>query len=66
MKIVLVGPGIIPIPPTGWGALEILIWDTKQYLEKECHHEVIIINTPNINDMIRQINQAKEDIVHIH
>jgi glycosyltransferase involved in cell wall biosynthesis len=66
MKIVLVGPGIIPIPPTGWGALEILIWDTKQYLEKECHHEVIIVNTPNINDMIRQINQEKADIVHIH
>ena len=22
MKIALVGPGIMPIPPTGWGAVE--------------------------------------------
>ena len=29
MKIVLIGPGIMPIPPTGWGAVEILVWDTK-------------------------------------
>ena len=24
MKIAIVGPGIMPIPPTGWGAVEIL------------------------------------------
>ena len=29
MKVTLIGPGIMPIPPTGWGAVEILIWDTK-------------------------------------
>ena len=34
MKIVLIGPGIMPIPPTGWGAVEILVWDTKIALEK--------------------------------
>ena len=27
MKVAIVGPGIMPIPPTGWGAVEILIWD---------------------------------------
>ncbi len=44
MKIVLIGPGIMPIPPTGWGAVEILVWDTKIALEK-LGHEVLIINT---------------------
>ena len=34
MKISLIGPGIMPIPPVGWGAVEILIWDTKNALEK--------------------------------
>ena len=34
MKICIVGPGIMPIPPTGWGAVEILIWDYKETLEK--------------------------------
>ena len=33
MKVSIVGPGIMPIPPTGWGAVEILIWDQKLALE---------------------------------
>ena len=33
MKVAIVGPGIMPIPPTGWGAVEILIWDQKLALE---------------------------------
>ena len=37
MKISIVGPGIMPIPPTGWGAVEILIWDQKLALEKLGH-----------------------------
>ena len=44
MKIAIVGPGIMPIPPTGWGAVEILIWDQKLALE-ELGHEVRIVNT---------------------
>jgi hypothetical protein len=27
LKISIIGPGIMPIPPTGWGAVEILFWD---------------------------------------
>ena len=34
MKFSLVGPGIMPIPPNGWGAVEIIIWDYKINLEK--------------------------------
>ena len=44
MKVAIVGPGIMPIPPTGWGAVEILIWDQKIALEK-LGHEVLIVNT---------------------
>ena len=44
MKISIVGPGIMPIPPTGWGAVEILIWDSKNALEA-LGHTVQIINT---------------------
>ena len=42
MKVSIVGPGIMPIPPTGWGAVEILIWDQKLALEK-LGHEVQMI-----------------------
>ena len=24
MRVSIIGPGIMPIPPTGWGAVEIL------------------------------------------
>ena len=65
MRIVLVGPGIMPIPPTGWGAVEILIWDTKNALEK-LGHEVKIINTKDGRQIIDQINEFRPDFVHVH
>lgn len=78
MKIALVGPGIMPIPPPGHGAVEILIWD--YYMELcEQGHEVDIINqiritsqdqsshtTPYSQRLIQTINQEKYDFVHIH
>lgn len=66
MKIVLVAPGIVPIPPPGWGAVEILLWDLKQYLERMYQAEVILINTPDMNDIIHYTNANQPDIVHIH
>lgn len=64
MKIAIIGPGIMQIPPVGWGAVEILIWDYKQTLEKY-GHTVLIINTKNINDIINQCNNFNPDFVHI-
>lgn len=65
MKITLVGPGIMPIPPTGWGAVEILVWDTKNALEN-LGHEVQIVNTQNPQEIINQINSFRPDFVHVH
>ncbi len=65
MKISLIGPGIMPIPPTGWGAVEILIWDTKNALDK-LGHEVQIINTKNPRQIIDEINNFRPDFVHVH
>lgn len=64
MKIVLVGPGIMEIPPRGWGAVEILIWDYKEALEKK-GHEVFIVNTQNREEIIKQVNNYNPDFVHI-
>jgi glycosyltransferase involved in cell wall biosynthesis len=64
MKISIVGPGLMPIPPIGWGAVEILIWDLKNSLE-ELGHEVQIINTQNGQDILNQINIFNPDFVHI-
>jgi glycosyltransferase involved in cell wall biosynthesis len=63
MKISIIGPGIMPIPPTGWGAVEILIWDYYQELTK-LGHEIQIVNTPNPNEIISEIESFKPDFVH--
>lgn len=63
MKICIVGPGIMPIPPVGWGAVEILIWDYKVSLEK-LGHEVIIVNSPTPQEIVDQVNNCNADFVH--
>lgn len=65
MKIAIVGPGIIPIPPEGWGAVEIVVWDQTLTL-RELGHDVKIVNTPNADDILREIDAFQPDFVHVH
>jgi hypothetical protein len=65
MKIALIGPGIMPIPPPGWGAVEILIWDYYNELYK-LGHDVTIINTKNMIEIVNTVNNGKFDFVHLH
>ena len=58
------GPGVAPIPPTGWGAIEILVHGLRCALEDE-GHEVHIVNTPDKQEIIQQTNSLKADFVHI-
>lgn len=64
MKISIIGPGIMPIPPKGWGAVESLIWDYKTELEA-IGHTVQIVNTQNQNEIVNQVNQFEPDFVHL-
>lgn len=64
LHIAIIGPGIMPIPPTGWGAVEILIWDYAQELQK-LGHKVSIINTPDENEIVNQVKTLNPDFVHI-
>jgi len=64
MKIAIIGPGIISIPPKGWGAVESLIWD--YYIElKNKGHEVKIINTQDPISIINETNMFNPDFVHL-
>ena len=65
MKIALVGPGIIEIPPKGWGAVESLIWDYATELG-ELGHEGTIINTPDRTQIIRELSEEQYDFIHVH
>ena len=65
MKISIIGPGIMPIPPKGWGAVETLIWDMHNALIA-LGHDVDIVNIKDPRAIIKRINDYKPDFVHIH
>lgn len=78
MKIAIIAPGIMPVPPPGWGAVEILIWDYYNEL-RVAGHNVIIINkirqdpseqshpeTAYCRELISEINLGGFDFVHLH
>jgi autotransporter strand-loop-strand O-heptosyltransferase len=56
MKIVNVTPGLIPIPPNGWGAVEKIIWEIHNCL-LELGHDSRISYLDEVSDY---------DVVHIH
>jgi glycosyltransferase involved in cell wall biosynthesis len=58
MKICHVTPGLISIPPNGWGAVEKIIWEYKQSLERLGH-------TCDIK-YLDDVRKEDYDIVHIH
>ena len=58
MRICQVTPGLIPIPPNGWGAVEKIIWEYKLNLESLGH-------TCDIK-YLNEVNKDDYDIVHIH
>ena len=64
MKISFIGPGVMPIPPTGWGGVEHLIWDMNLSLKK-LGHEIQIINEADPNNIFRLLDEFKPDFVHI-
>jgi len=58
MKIININPGLISIPPNGWGAVEKIIWD--YHLE---------LNKLNVQNEILYLNDVKYDdsmVVHVH
>lgn len=56
-KIVNVTPGLLPIPPNGWGAVEKIIWEN--------HCNLLILG---LDAEIKYLDDVdgSEDIVHIH
>lgn len=64
VKIILIGPGSKPIPPTGWGAIESLIWDYHENLLK-IGIESVIINDANLQNVVNVCNSSTPDVVHI-
>lgn len=64
MKIIQLSPGLIEIPPKGWGAIEEVIWNYKIELEKFGHSVEII----DYWGFVKKYEDGYRDfdIVHIH
>jgi len=57
-KIININPGILPIPPNGWGAVEKIIWEYHQnFLKLGLRSEIKYLD---------EITYDKDAIVHIH
>lgn len=72
MNITMVAPGALPIPPEGYGGVELGIWNRRRVLLRE-GHRVSIVNVPDRGNsivrrlkIIREINAGSPDVVHIH
>ena len=65
MKIALIGPGILPIPPSGWGGVEALMWNHYNELIKK-DIAVDIFNTKDVSSVANHINNTDYDFIHLH
>lgn len=58
MRLIQVTPGVIPIPPNGWGAVEKIIWEYKLVLDK-LGYKTDILYTDDVK-------KEETQIVHVH
>jgi glycosyltransferase involved in cell wall biosynthesis len=75
VKVTLVGAGMIPIPPPGYGAVEKHLWNLSKALEAR-GHEVRIVNRvfgPRSKDEYRfalwarkEVRREPYDVLHVH
>lgn len=62
--IVLIGHGFLPIPPSGWGAVESLIWE--EYLELKKTYNVHIVNVQGFDRIVREVSMHFPDIINLN
>lgn len=58
MRIVNINPGLLPIPPNGWGAIEKIIWEYHLNL-KSLGHDSNILYTD-------EVKKGSFEVVHVH
>lgn len=64
LKMCFICAGDIQIPPPGWGAVEILVWEYYQNL-KQLGVDVRIYNTKDLNWVVSEIKKEKFDFIHL-
>jgi glycosyltransferase involved in cell wall biosynthesis len=65
MRIALVAHGLLPIPPSGWGAVEVLIDGYREHLRR-AGHTVDVYNSVFFNETIVALRERNYDFIHLH
>jgi starch synthase len=75
VRIALIGTGVTPIPPVGYGSISQAIWELSQALQA-AGHDVRIVNSTRrgvqvdqfgfARDLAKLLGSAPTDIVHAH
>ena len=66
MRISLVGPGKVPIPPPSRGGVENTLWEYQQELTRlGCEVQLINVSRP-IPELAAMINDFNPDFVNVH
>lgn len=80
MKIINVTPGLLPIPPNGWGAVEKIIWEYHNayvsmghdshimYLDQAMEHsyDVLHVHVANLANMVHAMGKPYYFSMHDH
>lgn len=65
MRIVHIGHGRLPIPPTQWGAVEAIISDYQFWCERY-GHEFFVVNSPSPSEAINLARALNPEVAHLH
>jgi glycosyltransferase involved in cell wall biosynthesis len=65
VRVALVGPGILGIPPEGWGAIERIIWNLHRR-SPEAGIESVVVNPPQGDQLCDALRAASPDVIHVH
>lgn len=65
MRIALIGPGTLAIPPSGWGAVERVIWNLHQQ-SGGAGFETIVVNSREAAEIGARCTAFRPDVLHLH
>ena len=65
MRVALIGPGTLNIPPKGWGATERVIWNIHRR-SRDAGFESVILNARTGEELRAQCARLRPDVIHLH
>ena len=65
IRIAFIAPGILRIPPIGYGAIETVIWNYFKVLSND-NFDVLVVNAPNVSFLVQELKAFRPHVIHVH